>query len=261
VIISTVDGDGSDGARYIRTLVERRVEGILLAAPELERQTEVGVALNGSVPVVSIHAVPGTRVTLVGSNHVETGLLATRHLTEHGHRSIGTIAGPGSRRVVHSRLLGYEQALGEAGLERDERSIEAGDWQVEGGYAAALRLIRRQPGLTALFVQNDTMAIGALSALHDLGRRVPDDCAVVSCDDIPAARRTIPPLTTVRVPLYETGATAMRLLLERIAAPDVESRRVLLPVSLVTRRSCGCPPTPATTTEVSEIMTGSIDGP
>jgi LacI family transcriptional regulator len=79
-----------------------------------------------------------------------------------------------------------------------------------------------------------------LSALHEIGRSVPDDCAVVSCDDIPAARRTIPPLTTVRVPLYETGATAMRLLLERIADPIGEPRRVLLPVELVSRRSCGC---------------------
>jgi LacI family transcriptional regulator len=141
---------------------------------------------------------------------------------------------------VHSRLHGYEQALTAAGLASDATLVEAGDWQVEGGYAAAQRLLARAPGVTALFVQSDTMAIGALSALHELGRQVPDDCAIVSCDDIPVARHTIPPLTTVRVPLYETGATAMRLLLERIAAPTSEPRRVLLPVELVARRSCGC---------------------
>ena len=255
VIISTVDGEGSDGGRYVRTLVERRVEGILLAAPELERQPGVAEALGGSVPVVSIHALPGSRVTLVGSNHVETGLLATRHLVEHGHCRIGTIAGPVSRRVVHSRLRGYEQALTEAGIVPDPAWVEAGDWQVEGGFDAALRLLGRVPELTALFVQNDIMAIGALSALHQLGRRVPDDCAVVGCDDIPAARHTIPPLTTVRIPLYETGATAMRLLLERIATPTGESQRVLLPVGLVTRRSCGCARPP------SEIGEAGRDGP
>ena len=245
VIISIVGADGSDrgdGARYIRTLVERRVEGILLAAPELERQPGVGESLGPSVPVVSIHAVPGARVTLVGSNHIETGVLGTRHLIRHGHLRIGTITGPRSRRVVHSRLRGYQQALDEAGIAFDADLVEEGDWQVEGGYAAAARLLSRAPDLTALFVQNDTMAIGALSLLHQRGRPAPDGCALVSCDDIPAASHTIPPLSTVRIPLYETGATAMRLLLERIAEPAGEARRVLLPVELVARESCGCVP-------------------
>jgi LacI family transcriptional regulator, galactose operon repressor len=240
VIIGTVDGDGSDGERYIRTLIERRVEGILLAAPELERHSGLGEILGRSAPVVSIHSVAGARVTLVGSNHVETGLLATRHLLSHGHRHIGTIAGQRSRRVVHSRLAGYQQALREAGLAPDPNYVEEGDWQVESGYEATRRLLHRAPHITAMFVQNDTMAVGALSALHDAGRGVPIDCAIVSCDDIPAAHRTIPPLTTVRVPFYETGATAMRLLLDRIAEPTSEPRRVLLPVELVTRQSCGC---------------------
>jgi LacI family transcriptional regulator len=245
VVIGTVNADGSDGERYVQTLVERRVEGILLAAPELERRPRIGEILGAAIPAVSIHAVPGASVTLVGSNHVETGLLATRHLLSHGHRQIGTIAGPRHRRVVHSRLRGYEQALLDADLDVDLALVEEGDWQIDGGYEAANRLLDRAPHMTALFVQNDTMAIGVLSALHERGRRVPDDCAVVSCDDIPAARHTIPPLTTVRVPLYETGATAMRLLLERIAAPASEPRRVLLPVELVIRQSCGCSPAPA----------------
>jgi LacI family transcriptional regulator len=244
VIISIVGADGGergDGERYLRTLIERRVEGILLAAPELERQPRVGEILASTVPVVSIHAVPGARVTLVGSNHVETGLLATRHLLAHGHRRIGTIIGPRSRRVVHSRLRGYEQALHEAGIAFDADLVEEGDWHVAGGHAAAARLLDRAPDLTALFVQNDTMAIGVLSLLHRRARPAPDGCALVSCDDIPAARHTIPSLSTIRIPLSETGATAMRLLLERIAEPSAEPRRVLLPVGLVTRRSCGCP--------------------
>ena len=132
------------------------------AAPELERQPRIAEILGNALPVISIHAVPGARVTLVGSNHVETGLLATRHLLGHGHRRIGMIAGPRSRRVVHSRLRGYEQALREAGLTPDPALVEDGDWQVEGGYEATCRLLARIPDLTALFVQNDIMAIGAL---------------------------------------------------------------------------------------------------
>jgi LacI family transcriptional regulator len=243
VIISIVGADSDeqgDGERYLRTLIERRVEGILLAAPELERHPHIGDVLGSTVPVVSIHAVPGARVALVGSDHVETGRLATRHLLTHGHRRVGTITGPRTRRVVHSRLRGYEQALQEAGIPFDDRLVEEGDWHVEGGYAAAARLLDRAPDLTALFVQNDTMAIGVLSLLHQRGRPAPHGCALVSCDDIPAARHTIPPLTTVRIPFDETGATAMRLLLERIAEPSAKPRRMLLAVGLVTRGSCGC---------------------
>jgi LacI family transcriptional regulator len=242
IIIGTVDTEGTEGERYLRTLVERRVDGILLAAPELEQQPSIAPSLSASIPTVSIHAVPGAAVSLVGSNHAETGLLATRHLLGHGHRVIGTIVGPLTRRVVHSRLRGYQQALAEAGLAFDEHLIEAADWEVEGGYEATSRLVSRAPHLSAIFVQNDTMAIGALSALHELGRRVPDDCAIVACDNVPAARHTIPPLTTIQIPFYETGATAIRLLLERIATPSPEPGRVLLPVHLVRRRSCGCTP-------------------
>jgi LacI family transcriptional regulator len=240
IIIGTVDAEGVEGERYVRTLVERRVDGILLAAPELERQPGIAESLSAAIPTVSIHAVPGATVTLVGSNHAETGLLATRHLLGHGHQAIGTIVGPLTRRVVHSRLRGYQQALAEAGLATDERLLESADWGVEGGYEAAQRLLARARHLTAIFVQNDTMAIGALSALHEAGRRVPDDCAIVGCDNIPAARRTIPPLTTIHIPFYETGAVAIRLLLDRIAAPEPEPGRVLLPVHLIARRSCGC---------------------
>jgi LacI family transcriptional regulator len=241
-IFGSIDANGLEGERYVRTLIERRVDGILLAAPELERQPRIGDSLSSAIPTVSLHAVPGARVSLVGSNHAETGLLATRHLLSHGHRAIGTVVGPPTRRVVHSRLRGYRQALAEADLDLNEDVVEQADWRIEGGYDATRRLLARVPDLTALFVQNDAMAIGALSALYELGRRVPDDCAVVGCDNIPAARRTIPPLTTIHVPFYETGATAIRLLLEQIAAPSPEPRRVLLPVHLEARRSCGCDP-------------------
>lgn len=246
VIVGSIDADALDGERYLRTLIERRVDGILLAAPQIERQPLIGASLTATIPTVSIHAVPGARVSLVGSNHVETGLLATRHLIQHGHRGIGTIVGPRTRRVVHRRLDGYRQALAEAGIEANSDLIEEADWEVEGGYEAARRLLARVPGVTALFVQSDTMAIGVLSALHERGRRVPEDCAVVGCDDVPTAKRTIPPLTTVHLPFYETGATAIRLLLEMIASPTTEPRRMMLPVHLVVRRSCGCAPVPTT---------------
>jgi LacI family transcriptional regulator len=238
IVISSIDPDGSGGDRALRALIERRVDGILLAAPQMEEDTKIARLIR-QVPAVSLHHVPGGSVVTVGSDHSLTGHLATRHLTDLGHQRIATITGPAVRRVTQSRLRGYRQALEEASLLYDPELVEESDWQISGGFAATRRLLSRRPDLTAIFAQNDTMAIGALSALHDAGRRVPADCAVIGCDDIEISGFTIPPLSTVRVPFYETGERALALLLEMIATGASETRRVMLPVELVLRPSSG----------------------
>ncbi len=188
-----------------------------------------------------IYHVPGVHDTIVrvGSSHSQTGLVATQHLLEKGHRSIGTITGLTERRVTQSRLRGYQRALEEAGIAFDPDLVEEGDWLVQGGYDATTRLLQRAPDITAIFVQNDMMAVGVLSALRDRGLRVPEDCAVVGCDDIPIAAHTTPPLTTIHLPFYETGEAAVQLLLELIAKQETGRPSLLLPFYLVERASSG----------------------
>jgi LacI family transcriptional regulator len=198
VLVGHLAAGGADGADIVRTLIERRVDGIIAAAPEVEEDTEVAELLRRYVPSVSLQAVPGGGVPLVGSNHRETGRLAATHLLGLGHTSIGTVTGTFRRRVTRSRLHGYE------------------------------------------------MAIGVLSALWQAGRRVPADVAVVSCDDIPFAEFLTPPLSTVRIPLAETGRQAVELLLRSIAGEPVPERTPLLPVELIVRDSCGGRNIPAT---------------
>lgn len=239
VLIGSIDGEGTDAERYLRMLLERRVDGILTAAPQMERNTRVGELLRGPVPAVSIHRVPGGGLPLVGSDHVETAVLATRHLLGLGHRRIATVTGSGDRQVISMRLKGYERALKEAGVPYDSALVESGNWEADGAYEATLRLLDRAQDITAVYAQNDTMALGVMSALHERGLGVPDDCAVVGCDDIPIAAHAIPPLTTVHVPFYETGETAVRLLLDIIAGRTEKPQRVLLPVRMVRRASCG----------------------
>jgi LacI family transcriptional regulator len=245
VLIGTVDhGLERNTEAAVRLLSERRVDGIIAAAPQLEEDEGVAELLRGRVPAVSIHHVPGGGVTVVGSSHGQSGQIATEHLVRLGHRRIATITGPARRRVVASRLRGWRAALSGAGLEPDSDLVEEADWSTEGGYAATQRLLDRAGDITAIFAQNDLMAIGTLAALHDRGRAVPDDVAVVGCDDLPLVSRTIPPLTSVHVPVYETGERAVCLLLNLIAGREVPDR-VLLPVQLVVRASCGAvPPMP-----------------
>ena len=239
VLIGSIDRDGADAERYLRMLLERRVDGILTAAPQMERNTRIGGLLRGPVPAVSIHRVPGGGVPLVGSDHVETALLATRHLLGLGHRRVATIAGARDRQVTSMRLEGYGRALEEADVPYDPALVESGNWNADEAYTATLRLLDRAPDITAVYAQNDLMALGVMSALHGQGLSVPDDVAVVGCDDIPMAKHAIPPLTTVHVPFYETGEAAVRLLLDIIAGRTDRPKRVLLPVHLVCRGSCG----------------------
>jgi LacI family transcriptional regulator len=239
-VVANVDAAGSDVASCVEVLSERRVDGILMAAPQAEGDAELGARLRGRLPVVSLHHIEGLRVPLVGSDHVQTGVLAVEHLVEHGHRAIGVITGTSGRHVTVSRMAGSVRALREAGLDGAERRVQEGDWTIGGGYAATLRLLRRAPELTALFAHNDYMAIGAVRALHERGRRVPGDVAVVGCDDAPPARYTVPALSTVRVPFEDTGRIAMAQLVALIDGAPAPTRSTLLPVALVARESCGC---------------------
>jgi len=239
VLVGSLAEGGEDGAAVARMLIERRVDGIIAAAPQLEEDPEVADLLRRYVPAVSLHHVPGGGVPLVGSNHRAASRTATEHLIRLGHTSIGTVTGPFRRHVVRSRLHGYEDALRAAGIEPGEDLAVESDWTPGGAAAATRLLLQRDPAMTAIFVHSDTMAIGVLSALAAAGRRVPDDVAVVGCDDMPFAAYLIPPLSSLRVPFAETGEQAVNLLLRSIAGEPPPEEPVRLPVELIVRASCG----------------------
>jgi LacI family transcriptional regulator len=244
VLVGHLAQDSTEGADVVRALIGRRVDGVIAAAPQVEHDPDVAEMLRTYVPAVSLHHLPGGGVPEVGSSHRETGRLAAEHLISLGHTSIGTVTGLFRRRVTRSRLHGYEDALRAAGLEPDVDLVAEADWTAGGAAAATALLLERVPRITAIFVHSDMMAMGVLSALQRSGRRVPADVAVVSCDDIPFARYLTPPLTTVRVPLAETGELAVELLLRSIAGEPVPERSAL-PVELIIRESCGAAQAPA----------------
>lgn len=242
-LVADLHGSNSDVGRFIGLLSERRVDGILMAAPQAENDPGLGQLLRPRLPVVSLHRICGARVPLVGSDHGETALLAVRHLLLHGRRTIGVISGVSGRQVTRLRLEGHRRALREAGLPEQAGLAEEGDWSTAGGYLATMRLLERVPDLDALYAHNDHMAMGALRALHERRRSVPEEVAVIGCDDAPVAAYTIPSLSTVRLPFEETGRVAVQQLV-RLIEGDAPLPRgsTLLPVELVARASCGCAP-------------------
>jgi LacI family transcriptional regulator len=240
VLIVAVE-PGMDPALAVRKMQEHRVGGILVIAPSLEEDPRLGTALRGPLPAVSVNHVEGGEIPLVGSDHGATGALAAEHLLALGHRRFATVTGPRGRRVVGSRHRGFRNTLHEAGHRLSPRLVAEADWTLAGAFAAANRLLEVEPGFTALFVHNDVMAIGVLHALQRHGLRVPDDCSIVSCDDLDLAPFLAPPLTTVHVPFQETGERAAMVLLHLIRGETVPSR-VFLPTRLVVRDSTSAPP-------------------
>jgi LacI family transcriptional regulator len=234
-LVGNVSASG-DVELAVRRLLEHRVDGILVMAPTLEDDPQIGRLLRGSLPVVSINHIPGGGVPVVGSDHTVTGTLAAEHLLRLGHRRLGVLSGPRRRRVVKSRMLGFRAALQKAGHRLPAKRVVEADWTYAGGYAAMHQLLAADPTITAVFAHNDVIAVGALKALQEHGLTVPVDCSLVGCDDLPFAGYLVPPLTTVQVPLRETGERAAMLLLELIRGSSIP-RRELLPVRLVVRES------------------------
>ena len=240
IVVSLEDGI-TDVSRDLTLLLEEQVDGVLLAAPQLENDPQVPEILSAKMPVVSIHRVEEDFASIVDSDQELIGAQAVEHLLAGGRRQVATITGNLARSSAQRRLNGTQDTLHAHGL--DSAVVEEANWDPQSGYEAALRLLRHAPQTDAIFVQNDLMAMGVLHALYDLGRRVPDDCAVIGCDNLSTSAHTIPPLSSIQIPVYETGRVAVKLLLEAITEGDeFQQRRILLPTRVVARWSTGGKP-------------------
>ncbi len=218
-------------------LMRGRVDGLLVMTTDQDAER----FLAGRLPMVRIGA--GVEAAADDAIMVDNrgGALAMgRHLLSLGHRRIAVITGAEGNLDVRERLNGFRAALLEAGLAPDPALEIAGDFTQEAGYAAGVRIGAMSPRPTAVFALNDSMALGAMSALRAEGLRIPGDVAVAGFDDIPAAQYLEPPLTTVRVDISALGARAAERLFAVLHAPArLTPFRHVVPTSLVIRRSCG----------------------
>ncbi|MDO0928237.1 LacI family DNA-binding transcriptional regulator [Streptomyces sp. TG1A-8] len=169
------------------------------------------------------------------------------HLTGLGHRRIGLVAGLPGLSTTSERITGYRQALAAAGLVPDDDLVVSGHSESAGAERATAALLALPAPPTALVTANNTMTIGALRALRRAGLAVPDDIALCCFDDFAWADLFAPRLTAVAQPSREIGARAVRVLLDRLAAPERPARLLRLPCTFVHRSSCGCPEAPAGT--------------
>jgi LacI family transcriptional regulator len=221
----------------LQSLEEKRVDGVVLCSSRLDDSELRAVIARYFAVVLVNRRLAGAEVGTVLIDDESGGQLATRHLVQAGHRAVGFLAGPPASRSSRGRIVGYRAALDSAGRPYNPDWVRHCPPTVEGGQESARELLAACPELTALFCYNDLAAVGALQACVDLGRRVPDDLAVVGFDDIPLAALVSPPLTTCRVPRYELGAQAMRLLLDQIDRHVDERSEIVLRPELIVRAS------------------------
>jgi DNA-binding LacI/PurR family transcriptional regulator len=228
----------ADELRVEAYLAAGHVDGVLLISLHGSDPLPVDLHARG-IPVVVGGRPPRAGITNGDGDNRRGAAAAVQHLLATGRRHVSTIAGPQDMPAGADRLAGYHEALGTAGVPVDEQLVEIADFSLEGGRSAMQRLLGRAPGLDAVFVASDLMAMGALSALEAAGRKVPEDVAVVGFDDSPLAAQAHPPLSSVRQPIEEMGREMTRLLTQMVTSRDRVPRQVILATELVVRASSG----------------------
>jgi LacI family transcriptional regulator len=229
-----------------------RVDGVVAMSPDLDAESLLN--LPSTIPVVLLCSVcRGDGIDSLTIQNFRGAREMTAHLLSLGHRRIAIIKGSARNYDAAERLRGYRMALREECINHEPLLERGGDFTEAAGYAAALELLALKHRPTAIFAANDSMAIGALSALRESGVSVPEEMAVAGFDDIPLARYMDPPLSSVHVPIRELGARAVEILLHGITHKNDHARRhERVPTKLVIRRSTGAgpaersPPSPQT---------------
>jgi len=240
IIICIMRERGDLTCQFFQQLIAKRVDGI------------IAVSLNGDDLKLRFPTAPDSPpIVYVDSPHFpqpavlldleQAGFLAGQHLIDHGYRRLAFITPPLAWPNFLDTYKGFQRALvqSSAGIGPD-LLIEMPAYSLADGYSAGQRLLAHAEPPTGVFVSGDLMAVGVIQALKEAGKRIPDDVAVVSKDDVELAALIDPPLTTVRLPSQQMGTEAMEMILRLLSHQRSKRRRVVIESELIIRKSCGC---------------------
>ena len=240
LLLGDTHDDPEQELRIVRALVERRVDGLLLAPSAGAAQDVLPYLAAQQVPVVLLDRFLDAELDQIGAENEQSTERLVDHLAELGHRRIAMVAGAPGLSTTAERLAGYRTGLRRNGLPVDASLVVDGGSERAASYAAALRLFDAHAPPTAVISGNNAMTIGIMYALRQRGLRVPEDVALVGFDDFEWADVFSPRLTVVAQPTHELGHQAARMLLARLDEPQRGARSVRLPTTFVHRESCGC---------------------
>lgn len=234
VILCNSDEDENKEQNYLDVLQQQYVKGIIVSSNTMTaKQIE---QLN--IPVVSIDRVISKGLPTIVVENKKGAMMATRFLQSKGCRRIGHIKGTSGVVNAEERCEGYKEIVGGEPWFK-ETYITEGQYDMQSSIQATLELLQRHPDIDGIFAANDIMAIGAIKAAYQLGRKVPQDIAIIGFDGISLSKATTPELTTIQQPIYEMGEKATKMLvslMERQQTVEQENYKIL-DVSLIERES------------------------
>ena len=242
MLIESTDGDGREPGGFVDLVRSRRIDGLIVVNLRRSEHDHLRQLAAAGIPLVVLGSGrdgTGDFHTLGTDNH-RGATLAVNHLLDLGHRCIAHVGfAPSEFHSVSGRESGWRDALVARGITPESSWVAHADISAESGWRATRALLARGVPFTALFVGNDTVAFGALRALREAGRRVPDDVAVVGYDDLPLAPFAEPPLTTIRTDPIRHGREAMEMLLALMAGQGGVAAHREIGATMVVRASCG----------------------
>nr|WP_314547650.1 LacI family DNA-binding transcriptional regulator [uncultured Massilia sp.] len=241
VILCNAHGGPARQAAYLRLLIEKRIDGLVLVASSADCERDL-LMRRANVPVIQLErALPGFDADAILAGESAGAALAAHHLLELGHRDIACVAGPAVLPRTHERLGGFLRALEQAGIRVPPERIVHEAFTSAGGYAGFSRLLASRRPPSAIFATSDLMAFGGLRAAREAAVRVPEQLSVIGFDDLEGVGYTSPPLTTVAPPKREMARLALAWLIERIGDGAATPRRTTLESRLVLRATCAPP--------------------
>lgn len=237
VFLCNTDDDPKVETQILQSLVAQGVDGIIILGSCLGAKALVEFADTYYPIVMTNRFVNHPSINQLIVDNVRGGVLAAEHFVQQGHTQIGLITNENVSYSRVRRVQGFYNTLLHYEVAWDESHLEAGAPTLAGGYAAAQRLLTRQPQLTALFAYNDLMALGAMRACRDMNFSIPEQVSIIGFDDIHLTSVVSPSLSSIRVDKYMIGTKAMTRLLEMLAQPDTVFPWQEMPVELVLRES------------------------
>jgi LacI family transcriptional regulator len=241
-LVAETQDDADRMARVTGHLLSRNVDAIICTGARqgydrLLRKTYE------QIPVVLVdRMLPGSGLSTVAPDDIVGGRLAARHLLDLGHRRLAQLEGPTDISSFERRSAGFAAEVAEAGAELVEVTDVAVEPSVNEGRRLMSLLLDDRPAPSAVFAQNDFLALGVLAVLRDRGLRCPEDISLIGCDDLPFAEFTSPPLTTVHLPGYQLGRMAAEVAVSMTEDPSQQASDLTVTPWITIRESTALPP-------------------
>jgi LacI family transcriptional regulator len=238
IFVCNTDGNPEAEKRALTSFLDHNVDGAIVF-PIFANYEWIKKYIHPVLPLVLINCnmAPQPRLGIVNTNLSQGAKLAVDYLIEKGHRHIGMLAGDVAPKETIRRVQGYKASLEAKGLVYRDEIVLTGGPIIEFGFIGANQLLTEYPEITAIFCYNDLIAMGANQACKKLGKRVPQDCAILGYDDNKFSGFVNPALTTVHVDKYQIGAKAAKLMIDVMNNPEKEYSPIHLDVHLIIRES------------------------